>query len=78
MFSKRPINQWIKHKKDFETNNPLYLLACIWLTVLKAQTLKITSSAGEWKRIVDRIAELAKFGIDEKGRGYRVAYSKAI
>jgi N-carbamoyl-L-amino-acid hydrolase len=29
------------------------------------------------KTIVDRIAELAKFGIDEKGRGYRVAYSKA-
>jgi N-carbamoyl-L-amino-acid hydrolase len=28
------------------------------------------------KRIVNRIAELAKFGIDEKGRGYRIAYSK--
>lgn len=28
------------------------------------------------KRIVDRIAALAKFGIDEKGRGYRIAYSQ--
>jgi N-carbamoyl-L-amino-acid hydrolase len=28
------------------------------------------------KRIEDRIFELAKFGIDEKGRGYRVAYTK--
>jgi len=28
------------------------------------------------KRIESRIFELAKFGIDEKGRGYRVAYTK--
>ncbi len=28
------------------------------------------------KRIVNRIAELAKFGVDEKGRGYRIAYSQ--
>lgn len=28
------------------------------------------------KRIEDRIFELAKFGVDEKGRGYRVAYTK--
>lgn len=28
------------------------------------------------KRIENRIFELAKFGIDEKGRGYRVAYTK--
>lgn len=28
------------------------------------------------KRIESRIFELAKFGVDEKGRGYRVAYSK--
>jgi N-carbamoyl-L-amino-acid hydrolase len=47
------------------------------LTVLKSTNLKnyITLRVNE-KRIVDRIAELAKFGIDEKGRGYRVAYSK--
>ena len=30
------------------------------------------------KRIESRIFELAKFGVDEKGRGYRVAYTKAI
>ncbi len=28
------------------------------------------------KRIESRIFELAKFGVDEKGRGYRVAYTK--
>jgi N-carbamoyl-L-amino-acid hydrolase len=28
------------------------------------------------KRIESRIFELAKFGVDEKGRGFRVAYSK--
>jgi beta-ureidopropionase / N-carbamoyl-L-amino-acid hydrolase len=28
------------------------------------------------KRIERRIFELAKFGVDEKGRGYRVAYTK--
>ena len=28
------------------------------------------------KRIENRILELAKFGVDEKGRGYRVAYTK--
>ncbi len=28
------------------------------------------------KRIENRIFELAKFGVDEKGRGYRVAYTK--
>lgn len=28
------------------------------------------------KRIEQRIFELAKFGVDEKGRGYRVAYTK--
>ncbi len=28
------------------------------------------------QRIVGRIFELAKFGVDEKGRGYRVAYTK--
>ena len=28
------------------------------------------------QRIVNRIAELAKFGRDENGRGYRVAYTK--
>lgn len=28
------------------------------------------------KRIENRIAELAKFGIDDKGHGYRVAYTK--
>jgi N-carbamoyl-L-amino-acid hydrolase len=27
------------------------------------------------KRIESRIFELAKFGVDEKGRGYRVAYT---
>ncbi len=29
------------------------------------------------KRIESRIFDLAKFGVDEKGRGYRVAYTKA-
>ncbi|MBY0477211.1 MAG: Zn-dependent hydrolase [Chitinophagaceae bacterium] len=29
------------------------------------------------KRIESRIFELAKFGVDEKGRGYRVAYTKS-
>ena len=28
------------------------------------------------QRIVDRIAQLSKFGLDEKGHGYRVAYTK--
>lgn len=28
------------------------------------------------QRIVNRIVELAKFGVDEKGRGYRVAYTQ--
>jgi len=28
------------------------------------------------QRIVNRIVELAKFGVDDKGRGYRVAYTK--
>ncbi|MFM9597162.1 hypothetical protein ACKI1O_48340, partial [Streptomyces scabiei] len=28
------------------------------------------------KRIEQRIFELAKFGVDEKGRGYRVAFTK--
>lgn len=28
------------------------------------------------KRLVNRIAELAKFGIDENGRGYRIVYSQ--
>ncbi|MCA6406989.1 MAG: hypothetical protein IM594_15415, partial [Cytophagales bacterium] len=28
------------------------------------------------KRIESRIFELAKFGVDEKGRGYRVAYTQ--
>ncbi|HEX8659680.1 MAG TPA: Zn-dependent hydrolase [Hymenobacter sp.] len=28
------------------------------------------------QRIVDRIAQLAKFGVDEKGHGYRVAFTK--
>ncbi|MDP1843689.1 MAG: Zn-dependent hydrolase [Sediminibacterium sp.] len=36
----------------------------------------ITSLSVNSKRIESRIFELAKFGVDEKGRGYRVAYTK--
>lgn len=52
-------------------------LSAFGLTALKSTHLKnyINLKVNE-KRIVDRIAELAKFGIDEKGRGYRVAYTK--
>ena len=35
-------------------------------------TFKVNSN-----RISNRIFELAKFGLDDKGRGYRVAYTKA-
>jgi N-carbamoyl-L-amino-acid hydrolase len=37
-----------------------------------ANTFKVNSN-----RISNRIFELAKFGLDDKGRGYRVAYTKA-
>lgn len=37
-----------------------------------AETIKVNSD-----RISNRIFELAKFGLDDKGRGYRVAYTKA-
>lgn len=37
-----------------------------------ANTIKVNSN-----RISNRIFELAKFGLDDKGRGYRVAYTKA-
>ncbi len=36
----------------------------------------VTSLSVNSKRIESRIFELAKFGVDEKGRGYRVAYTK--
>jgi len=56
------------------------------LAALGVTTLGVTDSSSEasastknlrinGKRIEDRIFELAKFGKDEKGRGYRVAYS---
>lgn len=52
-------------------------LSAFGLTAFKSTNPKnyITLRVNE-KRIIDRIAELAKFGIDEKGRGYRVAYTK--
>ena len=37
-----------------------------------ADTFKVNSN-----RISNRLFELAKFGLDDKGRGYRVAYTKA-
>ena len=36
----------------------------------------VTNLSVNGKRIESRIFELAKFGVDEKGRGYRVAYTK--
>ncbi len=36
----------------------------------------VTNLSVNGKRIENRIFELAKFGVDEKGRGYRVAYTK--
>lgn len=36
----------------------------------------VTNLSVNSKRIESRIFELAKFGVDEKGRGYRVAYTK--
>lgn len=36
-----------------------------------ADTVKVNSN-----RISNRIFRLAKFGLDDKGRGYRVAYIK--
>lgn len=39
--------------------------------MVTADTLKVNE-----KRIANRILELAKFGLDDKGRGYRVAYTK--
>ena len=43
---------------------------------LLSNNKKAISLAVNGKRIESRIFELAKFGVDEKGRGYRVAYTK--
>ncbi len=52
-------------------------LGAFGLTAFKSANLKnYTTLKVSEKRIVDRIAELAKFGQDANGHGYRVAYTK--
>ena len=41
-------------------------------SMVTADTLKVNSN-----RISNRLFELAKFGVDDKGHGFRVAYTKA-
>jgi N-carbamoyl-L-amino-acid hydrolase len=66
-------------RKAFIKNSALTALGITTLGIknafsnstVTADTIKVNGD-----RISNRIAELAKFGLDDKGRGYRVAYTK--
>ena len=58
-------------RRQFIRQSSVSLLGLGLLGVGKGNTFLV-----DGKRIEKRLLELAKFGVDEKGRGYRVAYTK--
>jgi N-carbamoyl-L-amino-acid hydrolase len=67
------------HRRAFLKTSTLSIAGVTALGFKNTQSKNVFSSnqlAVNGKRIERRIFELAQFGVDEKGRGYRVAYTK--
>ena len=67
------------HRRAFLKTSTLSIAGVTALGFTNTQSKNLFGSsqfAVNGKRIEGRIFELAKFGVDEKGRGYRVAYTK--
>jgi N-carbamoyl-L-amino-acid hydrolase len=65
-------------RRAFLKNTALTSLGLTAFGLLDAQAISFSQSLPKVnrKRIEDRIQALAKFGLDENGQGYRVAYTK--
>lgn len=67
------------HRRAFLKTSTLSIAGVTALGFTNTQSKNLLGSnqlAVKGKRIERRIFELAKYGVDEKGRGYRVAYTK--
>jgi beta-ureidopropionase / N-carbamoyl-L-amino-acid hydrolase len=65
------------HRRNFIKQSSLTVVGMSVLgSLLSNNRNNATNLTVNGKRIESRIFELAKFGVDEKGRGYRVAYTK--
>lgn len=76
MTNKLNQNQFYYNMQNLKTSIITYLLIILVVTAFSQSVNKPVALSVNQQRIENRIFELAKFGKDSLGRGYRVAYTR--